>query len=197
MFTELCDSGVACSFCRGRWKIYLLLFLGRLVAVVHEPSCMMTQRWRLNNSCTCVRSTCKIYGNQRLKCFSIHYRFHNEKSSETENRTHTRSLRSCTPTVPKVDMLQDMIDERVAAKREQERREKWRQYNAATTIKVNLCRTLTTFRPIHNVAHRYRVMETSPTYLLIHYCGRYTFLPLSLHYANGPLEQSLVTLCPA
>lgn len=29
-----------------------------------------------------------------------------------------------------------MIDERVEAKREQERREKWRQYNAATTIKV-------------------------------------------------------------
>ncbi|CAM9509000.1 unnamed protein product, partial [Scytosiphon promiscuus] len=35
----------------------------------------------------------------------------------------------------KVDMLQDMIEESVAARREKERREKWRQYNAANTIK--------------------------------------------------------------
>ncbi|CAM9343675.1 unnamed protein product, partial [Hapterophycus canaliculatus] len=35
----------------------------------------------------------------------------------------------------KVELLQEMIQERVAVRREQERRERWRKYNAATTIK--------------------------------------------------------------
>lgn len=40
--------------------------------------------------------------------------------------------------VVKVDMLQEMIEERVAVRRMEERRENWRQYNAATFIKVDI-----------------------------------------------------------
>lgn len=39
-------------------------------------------------------------------------------------------------TLMKVDMLYEMIVERAADNREQQRRQKWREYNAATTIKV-------------------------------------------------------------
>lgn len=39
----------------------------------------------------------------------------------------------------KMDMLQDMIEERVAVRRMKERKEKWGQYNAATVIKVRPC----------------------------------------------------------
>lgn len=42
----------------------------------------------------------------------------------------------CSGTRHKVDMLQEMIEERVAVRREKDRRERWKQYNAATTIKV-------------------------------------------------------------
>ncbi|CAM9309272.1 unnamed protein product [Ectocarpus fasciculatus] len=60
-------------------------------------------------------------------------RAHNrvEARNATEQTDRTRHMMASM----KVDMLQDMIEERAAARREQERREKWRQYNAATAIK--------------------------------------------------------------
>ncbi|CAM9554686.1 unnamed protein product [Ectocarpus sp. 12 AP-2014] len=54
-----------------------------------------------------------------------------EARNATEQTDRTRHMMASM----KVDMLQDMIEERAAARREQERREKWRQYNAATAIK--------------------------------------------------------------
>lgn len=36
----------------------------------------------------------------------------------------------------KMEMLQEMVDEKAATRRMEERRKKWRQHNAATTIKA-------------------------------------------------------------